>query len=969
MRLDSEFIRLPLRFDPERLAAEVSQFEEAEWKPHPQGFAGNCALSLIALAGDPHSDDVSGPMRPTPHLDRCPYIRQVLASFHSVWGRTRLMRIDGNGEAGAHADVNYYWAQRARVHVPILTGPDVRFECGSKSVHMGAGEAWIFDTWRRHNVTNPHPTRRIHLVADTVGSAAFWSLARRGDAEGETIAWNPLSAPSLALESVNRPLVMTPHEMRAMIGILEPELGASADGKELLSLLSALHEDWLAAWTRFGESHDAWPLYAGVVDRVSESVASCSGRIKLANGIDAADAAKQLILEPAIDREKTRMRESVSPSPSRARSRRFERPVFLVCPPRSGSSLLFETLSQSPAVWTIGGESHALFEGIRGLHPAQRRYHSNRLAAADATPTVIARLERALTRSLRNRTGQAPRAGATSLRLLEKTPKNSLRVPFLTEAFPDAVFVYLYRDMRDTISSMLDAWRSGKFVTYPDLPDWDGPPWSLLLTPGWRELSGRSLAEIVAAQWSTATRYLLDDLEHLPPEQWCVASYQSLVEEPRGEIERICRFVGLDWDRDLESPLPLSRSTLTAPSAEKWKRNAADLELALPLVADIAERARALFASAPRSEGRSAPAGRSEAPTLRAPVGGHDSMFRSVATNSFAELLDKTGSSLLVTTYQSGRVVLLRAVEGTLNTHLKQFQAPMGAAIAPHGIALGVSNYVWYFRSHPALARRLGDGRADAAFVPASAHATGDIRIHELVWAGRELVIVNTRFSCLAKIDATGSFVPIWKPAFITDLVPEDRCHLNGVAVVDGKVRWATALAESNEKDGWRARKGSGGIVFDVASNEIVVRGLSMPHSPRWHDGRLWVLESGEGRLSAVDPATGAITPVAEVPGFARGLAFLGRYALIGLSQIRESVFDGLPIAAKSDRSCGVWIVDLVTGGITGFLRFEGGVQEIFDIQLLEGIRYPELLEPGDPAVGAAFVLPSLQEKARPSLA
>lgn len=252
MRLDSEFIQLPIRFDAERLATEISQFDEDAWKPHPQGFAGNWALSLIALAGDPHSDDVSGPMRPTPHLDRCPYIRQVLASFHSVWGRTRLMRIDGNGEAGAHADVNYYWAQRARVHVPIVTRSEVLFECGSKSVHMAPGEAWIFDTWRRHNVTNPHPTRRIHLVADTVVSAAFWSLVRQGSAGAEpaAVAWNPL-----------------------------------------------------------------------------------------------------------------------------------ERPIFLVCPPRSGSSLLFETLSQAPSAWTIGGESHAVFEGVPGLHPAQRRFHSNRLAA------------------------------------------------------------------------------------------------------------------------------------------------------------------------------------------------------------------------------------------------------------------------------------------------------------------------------------------------------------------------------------------------------------------------------------------------------------------------------------------------------------------------------------------------------------------------------------------------------------
>ncbi|HEX6641547.1 MAG TPA: aspartyl/asparaginyl beta-hydroxylase domain-containing protein, partial [Thermoanaerobaculia bacterium] len=176
MRLDREFVRLPLAFDAARLAEEIAQFEESDWRPHPQGYTGNSALALIAVNGDPDDDNVSGPMRATRHLDRCPYLRQVLGAFRAVWGRTRLMRLDGNAEATAHCDSNYYWTQHARVHVPIVTSDDVRFLCGDASVNMRAGEAWIFDTWRVHNVLNPHPTRRIHLVADTIGSAAFFDL-------------------------------------------------------------------------------------------------------------------------------------------------------------------------------------------------------------------------------------------------------------------------------------------------------------------------------------------------------------------------------------------------------------------------------------------------------------------------------------------------------------------------------------------------------------------------------------------------------------------------------------------------------------------------------------------------------------------------------------------------------------------------------------------------------------------------
>jgi hypothetical protein len=183
--------------------------------------------------------------------------------------------------------------------------------------------------------------------------------------------------------------------------------------------------------------------------------------------------------------------------------------------------------------------------------------------------------------------------------LLEKTPKNALRVPFLAEVFGNASFVYLYRDPRETLSSMLDAWRSGRFVTYPHLPDWSGPPWSLLLTPGWRELRGMDLAQIVARQWMTTVETLIEDLQRLPPERWCVAGYSRLVADPQSEIARLCRFLGLHWDHDLSGPLPLSRYTLGAPDPDKWKRNAAELESVLALIEPVAARARDLFALAP----------------------------------------------------------------------------------------------------------------------------------------------------------------------------------------------------------------------------------------------------------------------------------------------------------------------------------------------------------------------------------
>ena len=227
---------------------------------------------------------------------------------------------------------------------------------------------------------------------------------------------------------------------------------------------------------------------------------------------------------------------------------------------------------------------------------------------------------------------------------------------------------------------------------------------------------------------------------------------------------------------------------------------------------------------------------------------------------------------------------------------------------------------------------------------------------------GGELWIVNTRFSCLCTLDRSASFAPRWRPPFVTALEPSDRCHLNGLAMVDGRPRYVTALGETDEPTGWRADKAKGGILMDVASGEILTRGLSMPHSPRWHAGRLWVCESGAGTLGYVDPATGRYEPVAEVPGFTRGLDFAGNFAFVGLSQVRESaVFSGIPITerlAADERTCGVYVVDLTSGRVVAFQRFDTAVQEIFAVTVLPGRCWPELINDDDVLLENSFVVP-----------
>lgn len=1038
MRLDTPFIRLPLQFDAARLALEVQQLPESAWKPHPHGYAGNSAVPLIAANGDSANDQTRGAMRPTPHLDNLPYIRQVMAALQVPIGRTRLMRIDGNGEATQHVDSNYYWQTHVRIHVPVLTTPNVAFLCGDMRVHMRAGECWIFDTWSSHNVLNPDPTRRVHLVIDSVGSDAFWNMVDAGDrpnsfhpptvAQPVVVSFDPKADASPRMESFNQPMVMSPGEVNRWFRFAADESRHFAQSQSQAALTLAdiarrFERRWTSTYTEYGLDRRGRDKYRQLLLELDQSLSQLPPQFAAPNGTQIAEIVRQMIVRVALNpdlgeqyhrataaiatpatsspeaRTATGAQRIAAVPASMKSSRRFDRPVFIVSPPRSGSTLLFETMVQSPTAWSIGGESHRVIEQIPSLNPIAVNFDSNRIEAAKATPMTVAELTHGFFGQVRDRDGHRAKADATDLRFIEKTPKNALRVPFFAAAYPDSSFIVLYREPRDVLSSMLDAWRSKNFVTYPRLPGWIGDPWSLLLTPGWQSWIGKPLHEIVAQQWRSVIDVLLDDLEQLDPARFAVSDYTALLSDPTAELRRLCQFAGLAWDRDL-SALPLSRHTLTPPDPNKWKRNEALLAQMMPVVQPAADRFRAF---ADRHRARLHPVNsidttvvtdrQSSASNVTTPdaVGDHmhaklnayapvealtppelavpasapaptpAASFNSVFTASMPPLLARTGASLLVTTYQSGRAILVRHDNGSVNTHFKAFHSPMGVAYRPGQLAIATGRSVIEFHDQKGVVQMLEPaGRHDGCFVPRRVHYTGDIRVHEIGYAAKELWVVNTRFSCLATLDGMHNFVPRWKPTFISALEPGDRCHLNGMCIIDDQVRFVTALAETDTAAGWREHKASGGVLIDIGSNEIVARGLSMPHSPRWYDGRLWVLESGKGALSTIDPANGQTTIVCELPGFTRGLAFHGHHAFIGLSQIRESVFGGLPIVERlSERQCGVWAVDLRSGRIAGFLRFEGAVQEIFDVQLLTGLVFPELFEPEDERNASAFVLPT----------
>jgi uncharacterized protein (TIGR03032 family) len=327
--------------------------------------------------------------------------------------------------------------------------------------------------------------------------------------------------------------------------------------------------------------------------------------------------------------------------------------------------------------------------------------------------------------------------------------------------------------------------------------------------------------------------------------------------------------------------------------------------------------------------------------------------FALSASRHFPEWLSATGSSIAFTTYQAGKLFLLGATaDGPLSIFERTFARSMGLGVSNDGrtLALATQYQVIRFDNVMAPTQVSSDGY-DAVYAPHAMWVTGDLDVHDVGFGtdGRPL-FVNTLFSCIATVSDSHSFKPVWKPAFISRLAAEDRCHLNGLALDKGQPRYATAVSRSDVADGWRDRRSDGGVVIDIDTGEVVVEGLSMPHSPRLHDGRLWLLNSGAGEFGFVDLRSGKFEVVAFCPGYARGLAFIGSHAVIGLSLARDNrTFSGLPLDAAleargSGARCGLAVIDLERGDMTEWVRIEGIVRELYDVAVLPNVARPSLI-------------------------
>lgn len=317
------------------------------------------------------------------------------------------------------------------------------------------------------------------------------------------------------------------------------------------------------------------------------------------------------------------------------------------------------------------------------------------------------------------------------------------------------------------------------------------------------------------------------------------------------------------------------------------------------------------------------------------------------ASAGFLKWLRSEGVSLALTTYQAEKLFLLGlAADGSLSAFERTLDRVLGMCVDQDQMWLATKYQIWRF-SNALGPGQLHDGY-DRVYLPRSSVITGDLETHDLaVEDSGRLVFVNTMFNCLATVADHYSFEPIWTPPWISGLAPEDRCHLNGLALRDGKARYVSSICKSDQRAGWRENVIGAGVIVDVTSHATVCSRLTMPHSPRWHHGELFILDSGRGYLSVVDRDRALATPICFLPGFARGLAFHNHWAVVGLSRRRDDrKFSQLPLAdtlahLDRDTECGIHIVDLRTGKVAHWLRVDGVVNEIYDVAVLPGVRRP----------------------------
>ena len=325
-----------------------------------------------------------------------------------------------------------------------------------------------------------------------------------------------------------------------------------------------------------------------------------------------------------------------------------------------------------------------------------------------------------------------------------------------------------------------------------------------------------------------------------------------------------------------------------------------------------------------------------------------ESNFSSIYSRNMAKLLKSFNISLMVSSYQAQRVFFVRTDGKEVNTNFIPFKRPMGIAIHGDTITLGTFDRVIKFVRNDGVISHLDDkDKLDACFTPSAIHITGMINIHDIAYGEDGLYVVNSAFSCIAKIVPDHSFEVVWTPPWISKLMPEDRCHLNGMALRDGRPRYVTAFNQSDNKGSWKKNQKADGVLMDIESNEVLVSSLFMPHSPRYKNGKVYFCESGDGSVFSYDVQTRKKSLVVKLPGYTRGIDFYGPLMFVGLSKVRTKEEDEqLPLSESGqDTLSGIWVVNLESNKVIGNIEFKSGIEQVYDVAVVRETSYPSLLD------------------------
>jgi uncharacterized protein (TIGR03032 family) len=377
---------------------------------------------------------------------------------------------------------------------------------------------------------------------------------------------------------------------------------------------------------------------------------------------------------------------------------------------------------------------------------------------------------------------------------------------------------------------------------------------------------------------------------------------------------------------------------------------------------------------AANTQGETAPGGHAHAPGAGpSPIA--PGATEITVSRGFSAWMRTQALSVAFTSYQTGQLFLVGLhANGSVSFNQQNFSRAMGLCWQPGRLYLGSLFQVWRLEN-TLKAGEVANQTFDTMLTPRNAQTIGDVDIHEVGVDGQGRVIfVNTRYSCLCTLDLSNSFKPIWKPPFISKLAAEDRCHMNGLAMHEGKPRYVTAVSRSDVVTGWRARRHEGGVLIDVQTNRIVTDQLSMPHSPRVVGDMVYALDSGRGQLIRIDPATGAKTDIAFCPGFLRGLSIHNGHAIVTVSKPRDGTFKHLSLdqelaSRDADAWCGILVVSLASGDIVEWIRLEGHITELFDVTVMPGVRCPMSIGPANPEIQSTITFdPAIQPLAEHAL-